>query len=187
LADPPYGAILLLGILSILSAVLSIRQARRKGERIHYMGAVVGFLMLSVFALALLNQALLAFVLLVVGGMLCIAALPRVITVQRREMAEQLEKQLREVDFSAPLRARDLLAWKGWLKLAHRWGVRKTATIYSLISLAFVATVLFTILSTLGIMNPWYVVGFAVASAIASFVWFYRQIGRALERSKTWS
>jgi hypothetical protein len=182
--DPPYGAILFLAILSIFAAILSIRQARRKGDKIHYIGAVVGCLMLSVFALALLNQALFAFILLVVGGIACIAALPRVMVVQKREMDEQLAKAIEETDLSEPLRLRDFLRWKGWLKLAHRWGVWKTVSIYSILGVAVIAGVSYTVLSVFNIMNIWLVVGYTISATIIIFILFYRQISKALKRSE---
>lgn len=178
---PPYRVILFLAILFGFSAVVSIWQARRRKERIYYVGAIVVFLMLSVFALALLNQPLLAFIVLIVTGIVSAVALPKMMTIQRREMSEQLEKQLREVDFTAALKGREFLTWKGWLKVARKWGVWKATAIYSLLSMVFIAVVLSTILSMLDLMNPWYIIGFTIASTIFSSVWFYRQINKALK------
>lgn len=93
--SPPYREILFLAILFGFSAVVSICQARRKKERMYYLGAVVGFLMLLVFVLAL-NQFLLAFVLFVTVGVLSVAVLHKAIKVQRREMTRELAKQLEE-------------------------------------------------------------------------------------------
>jgi multidrug transporter EmrE-like cation transporter len=90
--DSPHGVILFLAILFGLSAVVSIRKARRKKERIYYVVAIVVFLMLSVFALALPNQPLLAFIVLIATGIVSAVALPKMMIVQRREMTEQLEK-----------------------------------------------------------------------------------------------
>jgi len=42
-------------------------------------------------------------------------------------------KLLGETDFSAPLRGRDSLTMKGWLKLASRWGVWRTVFLYRLL------------------------------------------------------
>jgi O-antigen/teichoic acid export membrane protein len=179
--DPPYGAILFLAILSIFAAILSIRQARRKGK-IHYIGAVVGCLMLSVFALALLGQALLAFILLVVGGIACIAALPRVMAVQKREMDKQLTKAIKETDPSEPLRLKDFLRWKGWLKLAHRWGALKTAGIYSILGAIILAGITYTALRAFNMMNVWLVAGYTATATIVIFILFYRQISKTLEK-----
>ena len=182
--DSPYEAILFLAVLSIFAAILSIRKARRKGDKIHYIGVVVGCLMLSVFALALLNQALFAFILLVVGGIACIAALPRVMGVQKREMDKQLAKAIEESDLSEPFRLRDLIRWRGWLKLAHRWGVWKTACIYSILGVAVIAGVSYAVLSVFNLMNIWLVVGYTISATFIIFIWFYRQISKALKRSE---
>jgi len=182
--DPPYGAILFLAVLSIFAAILSIRKARRKGDKIHYIGAVVGCLMLSVFALALLNQALFAFILLVVGGIACIAALPRVMAVQKREMDKQLAKAIEETDLSEPFRLRDLVGWRGWLKLARRWGVWKTVCIYSILGVAVIGGVSYAVLSVFIIMNIWLVVGYTISATFILFIWFYRQISKVLREAK---
>ncbi len=180
--DPPYGAILFLAILSIFAVVLSMRQARRKRDKTHYIGAAVGFLMLSVFTLALLDQALLAFILLVVGGLACTAMLPRVMAVQKREMDEQLVRAVEETDLSEPLRLRDFLKWRGWLKLAYKWGVWKTASIYSIVGAAIIAGVSYIALSAFNIMNVWLAVGYTTSATIITFILFYRQISKALEK-----
>lgn len=182
--NPPYGAIFFLVIFFGFVAVVSIVQARRKKEKTYYLAAMVGFLMLSVFFLALLNQFILSFVLLVAIGVLSAAALPKMIKTQRREMAKQLAKQLQEVDFSAPLRVRDFLTWKGWLKLAYRWSVWKTVSIYSLIGATVIAMISYTILSMYGTMNIWLVVGYTISSTIIIFILFYRQISKALKESE---
>ena len=140
--------------------------------------------MLSVFALALLGQALLAFILLVVGGMACIAMLPRVMAVQKREMDEQLTKAVKETDLSEPLRLGDFLRWKGWLKLAGKWGVWKTATIYSILGAAIIAGASYIALSAFNIMNVWLAVGYTTSAIIIIFILFYHQISKALEKTK---
>jgi predicted membrane protein len=180
--DTPYGAILFLAILSIFAVVLSMRQARRKRDKIHYIGAAVGFLMLSVFTLALLDQVLLTFILLVVGGLACIAMLPRVMAVQKREINEQLAKAVGETDLSEPLRLRDFLKWKGWLKLAYKWGVWRTASIYSILGAAIIAGVSYIALNAFNMMNVWLAVGYTTSATIIIFILFYRQISKALEK-----
>jgi len=182
--DPPYGAILFLAVLSIFAVVISMRQARRKRDKTHYIGAAVGFLMLSVFTLALLNQALLAFIILVVGGLAFIATLPRAMALQKREMDEQLAKAVEETDLSEPLRLRDFLKWKGWLKLAYKWGVWKTASIYSILGATIIAGVSYTVLSAFNMMNVWLAVGYTASATIIIFILFHRQISKALEKTK---
>lgn len=182
--DPPYGAILFLAVLSVLTAVLSIRRARQKREKIHYIGAVIGFLMLSVFALALLNQALLAFFILVAGGIVCIATLPRIMSVQKQELERQLAKAIEETDLSEPLRLRELMGWKGWLKLAHRWGSWKTASIYSILGAVIIALVSYIALSVFYVLNIWLFAGYTISATIIIFILFHHQISKASKRNE---
>ncbi|MEO3993273.1 MAG: hypothetical protein QN229_03050 [Desulfurococcaceae archaeon TW002] len=144
----------------------------------------MGFLMLSVFALALLGQALLAFILLVVGGMACIAMLPRVMAVQKREMDEQLAKAVEETDFSEPLRLKDFLKWKSWLKLARKWGAWKTASIYSILGAAIIAGASYIVLSAFNMMNMLLVASYTASATIIIFIFFHRQISEALKETK---
>jgi CDP-diglyceride synthetase len=181
---PPYEAIVFLATLLILAAVLSIRQARRTGNKIHYVGVIVGCLMLTILALALLNQALFAFILLVVGGIACIAALPRVMAVQKREMDEQLINAIEETDLSKPLRLREILTWNGWLKLAHKWGVWKTATIYSILGALVIAGVSYTVLNIFNTTNSWLVTGYTVSTTIVIIILFHRQLSKAIKESE---
>jgi len=185
LMDPPYGAISFLAILSIIAIVLSIRQARRTGNNIHYVGTAVSLLMLSVFALALLNQALLAFIVLIAGGIACIVALPKLLFVQKRELERQLVKDVEETDLSEPLKLRDFLRWKGWLKLAHKWGVWKTISIYSILGALVIAGVSHIVLNVFGLTNTvniWFIFGYTISATIIISVWTYRQISRALRK-----
>ena len=182
--EPPYEAIVFLAILSIFAAILSIRQARRKGDKIHYIGALVGCLMLTILVLALLNQALFAFILLVVGGIACIATLPSVMNIQKRKIDEQLAKATKETNLSEPLRLREILTWNGWLKLAYKWGVWKTATIYSLLGAFVIAGVSYTALSLFNTMNVWLVTGYTVSTTIVIFILFHRQLSEAIKESE---
>jgi len=182
--NTPYELIISGVIFFGFIAVVSIVQARRKKEKTYYLAAVTGFLMIFVFSLALLSQFILAFIVFVVTGVVSVVALPKMIRAQRRELAGQLAKELREMDFSAPLRVRDLLTWKGWLKLAYAWGIWKTASLYSLFAMTVIAGMSYAILSILGIMNIWYVVGYTVSVAAIVFILFYSQISKALNKSK---
>ena len=96
------------GFMATVSAV----QARRTKEKTCYLGAVVGVAMLLAFVFAFLNQFILALIVVVANGLLSIAGLPKMLKVQKLELAEQLQ----EVDFSWPLRVRDFPTTKWWLK-----------------------------------------------------------------------
>lgn len=112
------------------------------------------------------------------------------VSIMQKKVAKELAKQLEEVDFSVPLRVRDFLAWKGWLKLAYRWGVWKTVGIYSLIVMTILAGISYVILSVCSIMNlsvysiiKWYV-GYTISATIVILTLFYRQISKALKDIK---
>ena len=115
--------------------------------------------------------------LFVAMGILIAAGLPWLIIAMMREPL----KELQETDLSAPLRMRDLLTWKGWFKLTSRWGIRKTLCLYLLLNMGGVGAIFFT-LSIFGMISI-SMVWTAVLAGIGSPIFFYRQIGKALERS----
>ena len=76
-----------------------------------------------------------------------------------------------ETDISDPLRARDILTMKGCLKLASRWGVKKTVFLYILIAMP----------SSVIILSLWetsitYVVIYSITFCIVSAVIVYQRI-----------
>jgi len=158
--------------------VVGVVQARRKKEKAYYISAMVAFLMFLQSIFVILNQFILVLVLFVAIGILSVAGLPKIIGVMRREPL----KELQETDLSAPLRVRDLLTWKGWFKLASRWGIRKTLCFYSLLNMGGVGAMLFTF-SFLGMINMVWAAVFTILVGIGSPIFFYRQVGKTLERS----
>ena len=59
--------------------------------------------------------------------------------------------ELAQVDLSAPLRVRELLTEKGILKLAYRWGVRKTFSLFWLFYAAIFGVSLYIIRIRMGV------------------------------------
>lgn len=110
---------------------VSAVQARRTKEKTYYLGAVVGLVMLLAFVFAFFNQLILALIVIVATGILSIVGLPKMLKVQMRELA----KQLQEADLSSPLRVRDFFTTKWWLKLASKWGLLKTTCLYYVLSM----------------------------------------------------
>jgi predicted MFS family arabinose efflux permease len=100
------------GFMAAVSAV----QDRRTKEKTYYLSAVVGLVMLLAFVFAFFSQLILALIAMVVTGILSMAGLPKMLRVQKRELA----KQLQEADFSSPLRVRDFFTTKWWLKLTSK-------------------------------------------------------------------
>jgi len=174
---PLYG-LMLFGVAFFgFMAVVGVVKARRKKEKIYYISAMISFLMLLSSIFVILNQFILVLVLFVAIGILSIAVLPKTIELMRREPL----KELQETDFSAPLRAKDLLTWKGWFKLTSSWGICKTMCLYSLLNMGGVGAIFFT-LSILGMISMVWTAVVTILVGIGSPIFFYRQIGKALER-----
>ena len=89
-----------------------------------------------------------------------------------------------ESDISAPLRGRDFLTMKGWLKLASRWGVRKTVFLYILLAMP-ISSGMFFILSLWDKRSMTYVVfetiTFCTVSAIVVSAMLYKNLSRIAE------
>ena len=135
------------------------------------MSAVVSFLMALAFVFMFINQLLPVIFLMVAAVLLSVVGLPKMSKVLKREWA----KILHEADLSAPLRGRDFLTMKGWLKLASRWGVWKTVFLYWLLNVAIIGGALFT-LSLWGIMSITYVATYTITYTTVSAIIFYQQI-----------
>ena len=156
--------------------VVGVVKARRKQEKAYYISAMVAFLMLLSSVFVILNQFILVLVLFVAIGILSIAGLPRIIRAMRREPLEELQ----ETDFSAPLRVRELLTWKGWFRLVSRWGIRKTVCLYSLLNMGGIGAIFFT-LSILGTVSISWAIGLTIIVGILSPIFFHHQVGKALK------
>jgi len=176
--NPLYG-LMLFGVAFFgFMVVVGVVKARRKKEKAYYIGAVMSFLMLLSSMFVILNQFILVLVLFVAIGILSVAGLPKTIEVLKREPLRELQ----ETDLSAPLKGRELLTWKGWFKLTSSWGIRKTLCLYSLLNMGGVGAMLFTF-SFLGMINMVWAAVFTILVGIGSPIFFYRQVGKTLERS----
>ena len=174
--NPLYG-LMLFGVAFFgLMVVVGVVKARRKKEKAYYISAIVAFLMLLSSIFVILNQFILVLVLFVATAILSVAVLPKTIELMRREPLRELQ----ETDFSAPLRIRELLTWKGWFKLTSSWGIRKTLCLYSLLNMGGVGAIFFT-LSILGMISMVWTAVATILVGIGSPIFFYRQIGKALK------
>jgi hypothetical protein len=177
--NPLYG-LMLFGVAFFgFMVVVGVVQARRKKEKAYYISAVVSFLMLLSSIFVILNQFILVLVLFIAIGILSVAGLPKIIKTMKREPL----KELQETDFSAPLRVRDLLTWKGWFKLTSRLGIRKTMCLYSLLNMGGIGAIVFT-LSILGTISMILTAVVTILVGIFSPIFFYRQIGKTLEQAE---
>ena len=176
--NPLYG-LMFFGVAFFgFMVVVGVVKARRKKEKTYYISAMISFLMLLSSIFVILNQFILVLVLFVAIGILSIAVLPKTIELMRREPLRELQ----ETDLSAPLRAKELLTWKGWFKLTSSWGIRKTMCLYSVLNMGAVGAIFFT-LSILGMIHIAWAIGYTLIVGILSPIFFHRQIGKALERS----
>ena len=174
--NPLYG-LMLFGVAFFgFMVVVGVVKARRKKEKAYYISAIVAFLMLLSSIFVILNQFTLVLVLFVATAILSVAVLPKTIELMRREPLRELQ----ETDFSAPLRIRELLTWKGWFKLTSSWGIRKTLCLYSLLNMGGVGAIFFT-LSILGMISMVWTAVATILVGIGSPIFFYRQIGKALK------
>ena len=177
--NPLYG-LMLFGVAFFgFMVVVGVVQARRKKEKAYYISATVSFLMLLFSIFIILNQFILVLVLFIAIGILSVAGLPKIIKTMKREPLMELQ----ETDFSAPLRVRELLTWKGWFKLTSRWGIRKTMCLYSLLNMGGIGAIFFT-LSILGMISIVWAIGVTIIVGIFSPIFFHRQIGKALEQAE---
>ena len=89
---------------------------------------------------------------------------------------EQMKADLQRIRLVQPLRARDLLSWRGWLKLVDRIGARRAAIVYLGIYAVAIAIALGatlgapterTIYTTLASLAP-------AVFAVMSTTWVYR-------------
>lgn len=159
--------------------VFYIIKARQKSERSYYLGALLGSSMILLIVLVFLNQKILALILMAAMTVLSIVILPVVIKTQAREAAVQLQ----ETDLTAALRLRDFFTYKGVLKLAHRWGVVKTVSIYFVLTFVGVACALY-ILTMYGIGTIVSVISKAILASLIISITFYHIINKALKKSK---
>ena len=129
-------------------------------------------LLWSVFII--LNQLIFAVIFFVAWVTLTFTLLPKA---GEAIMRDQL-KHVEEVDLSAPLRIRDFLAWKGWIKLASIYGFRKTMCLYCLFMMGVGGAIFFTS-NIFGMISILWAAGCTILVGIVSIIIFYRQIGKA--------
>jgi len=160
-------------------AVVGVLQAHRKKEKVYYLSSMIGFLSILIFALAYLNQLILVLIVMVAAGILSIAILPKTQEASEREMVKQRQK----ADLSAPLRVKDFLTNVGWLKLASKYGLRKTMFLIYLLSVVIIGGMLFTLSTFSGFITIADTIGCTVIGPILVIYMFYRPFKKALRRN----
>jgi len=162
------------GFLALVNAV----QAYRKKKKTYYLATVVGLLVVLIFVFAYLNLLILALILVVATGIFSTAILPKLLKIQKRELV----KQLKETDLSAPLKGRDFLTNKGWLKLTSKYGFLKTMLLFYLLSLVIIGGILFALSAFYSLLTIEYVVGYTATVPILATLIFYQQLKKALKK-----
>lgn len=174
--EPIYWLFLLGIVMCSLSGFVSIVKARRRREPTYYWTSGVCFLVAIAFVAALLKQFLLLFAMMGGALIISIGVLPRVMELY----GEEIVKQKQETDVSAPLRMRDFLTWKAWIKLKAIYGFRKMIILYSILNMGIIAVGLLTLLA-LGLMTPLMVVSYTISCTAFLFIISYRQIWKAFK------
>jgi hypothetical protein len=174
--EPIYWIFLLGIVMCSLLGFFGIVKARRRREPTYYWTSGVSFLLVIAFVAALLNQFLLLFAMMGVALMISIVLLPRTMELYGKEIL----KQKQETDASAPLRMRDFLTWKAWIKLKAIYGFRKMIILYSILNMGIIAAGLLTLIA-LGLMTPMIAVSYTISTTLFFLTIGYRQLRKALK------
>jgi len=159
-----------------LMVAVNLFLAYQRKEKTYYLAAVVGSLVLFAFVLAFFDLLILTLIVVVVTGILSTIWLPKMLGTQRRELIRQRQS----VDLSAPLKVRDFLTNKGWLKLASVWGLWKAMFLFYLLSVGLIGGTLIMLSVFLSLISMEYVVGYTATVPIIVVVLFYQQLKKAL-------
>jgi len=151
--------------------IIGIFKARKEQE--YYFSSLVCFLFVLMLALLILEQILLGIAVFVINVIVSTWRLPKINRIVYRE--------LKEIDVSSPLRARDFLTYAGWLKLAKKWGVSKVVFLYFLFIVGCNGGLSYLIYTVYSFMTIWYVITHSITFSILMCLPFYHQVKRALE------
>ena len=171
----PYYPIAFGAVLFGVLIALCVIRAHHSKERAYYIGGLVSGLMLLALISAFLLQFILFIVFVAAAFIVSVVGFPKIGEAILREAVTQRQ----ETNVSEPLKARELLTWKGWFKLSSQFGVRKTMYVYILFNMGITGTELF-ILSIVGLISALYAPAIVIIVAGASIVLFRRQIEKNL-------
>lgn len=161
-------------------AVASAVKAYMGKEKEYYYGIMVSSFMLLVVLSLILNQRQLAIILFSCMAVLGIAAWPRAMKFLERKGVSRLQA----VDLSSPLRRRDFLSERWLLRVAYRWGIRKSLLLFCLVCVAIHASVLI-ILSLRLNLSIIYIVSITAANSTVATVTYYRVISAVFKKADT--
>ncbi|PVX27550.1 MAG: hypothetical protein CW716_01730 [Candidatus Bathyarchaeum sp.] len=176
MTEPPYWVIMFGIFLLSFVAIFLIVKARRRNESVYYWVSGSCFLLVIAFVAVLFYQILLFFALTGLVLIILVAVLPQIRELSRQELV----KQKQETDVSAPLRLRDFLTFKGWIKLKATHGLRVTVTLYLLTNMAAV-TAVSLVFMVLGYLTPLQIAFYVIFYILFSFIISYRQVWKTLQ------
>jgi hypothetical protein len=143
-----------------------------------YLSSAVCFLLALTCISLFLEQEVLSFLLFISSVLLGVVWFPK----YRRLWKQGLIKGY-EVDFSAPLKARDFFTTKGWLVMVSRWGIWKAVLLRSLLTGVIIGGLL-SIFSLLGVMSMIEVVTTTIIAIIGSSIYHYWRFNKSLSLLK---
>jgi len=143
-----------------------------------YLGATVCFLLALTCIFLFLEQEVLSFLLFISSVLLGVAGFPK----YRRLWKQGFIKGY-EVDFSAPLKVRDIFTMKFWMVMVSRWGIWKAVLLRSLLTGAIIGGLLF-IFNLLDVMSMIEVVTTTIIAIIGSSIYHYWRFNKSLSLLK---
>jgi len=159
--------------------IVCIIRAHREKNKTFYLGAGVAFLVLLGVISVSFQQAFLFFFFAFSAAALAIVGMPKI----NKLVEQKTAKNLREVDISAPLKAKDLFTQTCLLKTAYKYGVRKALFLFCLLmTIAIVGGLL--------IVGPWlgmsvdFIVPYMFSFTIPTIAIYYRTMSKALKSIK---
>ena len=173
----PWGFVLFALAFFLFMAAANFVQAHRKKEKFYYFAGMVSSLVVVVVILLVLGQYILASILFAILAVIGVVTFPKTLKFYGRNLKfreRELAKQLQKVDLSSPLRVKDFFTSQGWLKLASKWGLRKTMCLSCLLFAVTIGGVLYTLSIFYGFPSiPFVVVHTTISPILWTFL-FYR-------------
>lgn len=171
MTSSPYEPLLFGVVFCSFAMIVCAVRAHREKDKMYYIGTIASFLMLLVCVFLIFNQRLLAIILFAFAGIFAIVTLPISLKFLERKSVE-----LAQVNLSAPLRGRELLTYKGILKLAYRWGVWTIVFLYWLLEVVILGGILYTLSIWAKSLSTTYIVSYTFTFSTFSTIMIYRQI-----------
>ncbi len=176
MTEPLYWVLYLGLVLFSFLTIFGIVKARRRNEPVYYWSSGVCFLFVIAVVAVLLNQFLVLFAMMGLSLIVLLGLTPRIMELQQ----EEIVKQKQETDVSAPLRLRDFLTLKGWIKLRATHGFRKTLALYILMNIGLFVPFLLAFM-TIGLTSSWALISYTISTTVLLFIIGYQQFWKPLK------